>query len=67
MSYEVHINVGEFTIRELLETMASSVDERYYFLPFWFEKQRGDHFVMHHLENLPEHIQERIKDLRHGE
>ncbi len=36
-----------------LEQSASIVDEKYFFLPFWFEKLEDGMFEMHHLDKLP--------------
>ena len=48
------------TINTLLKTIASKVDEKYYFLPFWFERENNGDFVMHHLEELPNNLKSEL-------
>ena len=44
------------TINTLLEKSGSCVNDKYYFLPFWFEKDSDGNFIMHHLEHLPNNL-----------
>lgn len=48
------------TINTLLKTTASCIDSKYYFLPYWFEKDTDGNFIMHHLEHLSNDLKGRI-------
>jgi hypothetical protein len=48
---------------KILITSASVVDNKYYYLPYWFEKD-GDEFIMHHMENLPPELVTAVNTLR---
>jgi hypothetical protein len=50
---------------KVLEQTASIVDDKYYYLPCWFEKTE-DGFAMHHMENLPEELVKAIQGMRDG-
>lgn len=52
------------TINTLLKRSASCIDNKYYFFPFWFEKDSDGHFIMHHLENLPNNLKESLMSER---
>lgn len=52
-----------------LEENASSIEGRYYFLPFWFEKIEDGMFMnakykLHRLDNLPEELKSLIEKQR---
>lgn len=54
---------GDKPLSKFLEENASKVNEKYYFLPYWFEKTK-DGFKLHHLEKLPEELKDAVKKLR---
>ena len=55
----------ELQIFEHLGTVVCSGSKKYYFLPFWIEKDDSDdYFKMHKLGNLPEDLKKLIEDHR---
>lgn len=40
------------------------VDEKYFFVPFWYEKLESGNFKAHSLEKLPEKLKQTIKTQR---
>ena len=52
------------TIGTLLERTGSAVDNKYYYLPYWFEKTDDNCFIMHSMEELPKELINLIKERR---
>lgn len=51
-------SMGEQPLKNVLQQHATIIDDKYYFLPLWFEKvENSNDFIVHHMEKLP-------KDLR---
>lgn len=47
-----------------LDGFANIVDDKYYFIPFWFEKLDDGNWKIHKLGNLPENLKSLIKEIR---
>jgi outer membrane translocation and assembly module TamA len=50
-------------IGELLENSASVLNQKYYVLPYWFEKTENGNFIMHFNNELPKEITENVVTL----
>jgi len=46
----------------LLGSIASIVDEKYFYIPGWFEKTPEGNFQFHHMNNLPKHLIELVEE-----
>jgi len=45
--------------------VASSIDDKYFFLPFWFEKTDEEGvYIFHYLDMLPDKIKDKIRGIR---
>ena len=58
-------------LNEVLEENASILDpdgngDKYFFLPFWFEKLNSYGYKMHSLDNLPPELKEELNNQRTG-
>jgi len=51
-------------IGEILENM-TLVNNKYYHIPFWFEKTKKGLFILHHVETLPDELKESIKEIKY--
>ena len=45
-------------------TQHTVVDEKYFYIPFWYEKNEDGTYTPHNFENLPEELKKAIKDRR---
>jgi len=41
------------------------VNNKYYHIPFWFEKTKKGLFILHHVETLPDELKESIKEIKY--
>ncbi|GAF69531.1 unnamed protein product [marine sediment metagenome] len=62
---------GTFTFKKVLEENASVLDpdgkgDKYYFLPFWFEKTGSRSYNLHSLGNLPKELTDELNAQRTG-
>lgn len=47
-----------------LDGFATIVGDKYYFIPFWFEKSDDGNWKIHKLDHLPENLKSLIKEIR---
>lgn len=58
------LTLKEAKIFDLLQQAGTKVNDKFYYLPFWFEV-KGDTLLMHRLDNqlrLPKEIEDAIND-----
>ena len=54
----------EDKMSEVLESISSVVDAKFYYIPGWFEKDDNGDFQFHHMNNLPEELTKAVKELQ---
>ncbi len=53
---------GVSLIQDVLETTGTKINDKFYFLPCWFERTDDGMFVMHSLDgNLPKELTDEIE------
>ena len=61
----VIIEDGFRYFKDVLEENSTVADNKYFFIPYWFEKiPNTDTYIKHHLELLPEDLKDIITDKR---
>jgi len=53
------------TLREILISRASRVNE-YYYLPYYFEIMADGKIVSHHIDNMPDNLKEFLLETRNN-
>jgi hypothetical protein len=52
-------------LKDTIEENASVIDNKFYYLPFWFEKiENSNEYIMHRMEKLPIELSSRIRSMR---
>ena len=52
------------TIKDILESNASKVAEKFFYIPGWWELTKKGNYIFHHFNNLPDELTETIDNLR---
>lgn len=56
----------ETSIKDILESTATAVNDRYFYLPGWFEKLEEGDYRFRMFNDLPNELKETIKKIRDG-
>lgn len=48
----------------VLESVSSIVNDKYYYIPGWFEKTKDGNYIFHHMNKLPKELTDFIKEQR---
>jgi len=49
---------------EVVESLSSIVDGKFYYIPGWFQKDENGDFQFHHMNNLPEELKQSVEKLK---
>lgn len=54
----------ETTLDETFEGLSSKVNDKFYYIPGWFEKLENGDFQFHNMNNLPKELIEAVEKIR---
>ena len=54
----------ETSLKDILESNATKVDGKFFYIPGWWELTKRGNYVYHHFNNLPDELTKTIETMR---